>query len=174
MRYANMDHAGWMENSIAATKRRPVRRRTGQPQGLHTAPDKLNDFQRRAVTILGIALGGIYNAPVNWERSIWSERHLIVQLSHRTLATWDFMELTLLVFLAHEARVRVSISAVARNYLDVSFHERQAEGGMSQRHPSLEEAVADFRAMMGEAHPMRRDVAGGRDAETKEAEVVAG
>jgi len=77
--------------------------------------------------------------------NIW-DRDLFCSVRFRNeLATWDFNEMTRLVFLAHDRCIRVSVSAVSKGVLELAFHKRKRRGGMSQRHPTLEQAVEDWR-----------------------------
>ena len=64
------------------------------------------------------------------------------------LSTWDFDELTRLVFLAHDYRYRASVETAGRS-LRIAIWRRFPTGDMSVRHPSLEQAVDAWR----ERHP---------------------
>jgi hypothetical protein len=68
------------------------------------------------------------------------------------MATFDSYQLTNLVLLAHEARIRVEIRAQANGHFLLSFFQRSHEGGFASRHPSIEEAVAAFRAYLPDDH----------------------
>lgn len=155
MSYFNMDHAGWVEAQIAASKRqKPTKkdqRLAAEHKGWLAAPDKLNDFQRRAFDVLGIVGNGIYNAPIAWSTIVWAPRFIIVQWRNG-LGTWDFSELTRLVFLCHEARIRGYVSAGAPRHLEIALHQRSHEGGMASRHPNLDEAIVAFRTELGAEH----------------------
>lgn len=70
------------------------------------------------------------------------------------LATWDKDHLTRLVFGAHDACARLSVTD-AGPYVRVSLHLRSTEPGdlpIMHGHPTLEDAVARWRA----AHPARK------------------
>ena len=159
MSYAFMDHAKWMEDNIAASKRIKMtaqdKKRLAQSRGWYAAPDKLNGFQRRAVTLLGIVGNGIYNAPINWETAYWGHKCLIVSWG-RELSTWDFCGLTQAVFLAHDAAIRFSVSAHTFRELQISLHEREPqEGGVPPScngHPTLEQAHGRHRLVFGPDH----------------------
>lgn len=148
MSYFNMDHARWVEAQIAASKpmatKSEKRKAEDRNVGWAAAPDKLNDFQRRAIDILGIVGGGIYNAPIAWRSVHWDKRSLIVSWGNG-LGTFDFMQLTRFVFLCHEARIRGYIGPLAPRYLEIAMHERAAIGSISERHPSLDEALSEWR-----------------------------
>lgn len=147
MSYINMDHAGWVEKNIAASKRHPtkaeLRKAKEEHRGWAAAPDTLNDFQRRAFTILGIVGGGIYNAPISWKTLYWQPRVLICAW-HKGFGTFDFSDLTRFVFLCHEARIRGYIGPLSHGHLEVILSERKADGSVNERHPSLDEAIAEW------------------------------
>jgi hypothetical protein len=60
------------------------------------------------------------------------------------LATYDYNQLTRLVFMAHSKCVRVSIMPSSPRHLRIVIWKRQHEGGMAQRHPTLEQAIESF------------------------------
>lgn len=157
MSYANMDHAGWVQDQIAGIKRRTMRKRdrdaAAEHKGWHAAPDQLNAFQRRAFDILGIVGGGIYNCPIVWNAVVWAPAFIIAPW-YQSLATWDFQELTRLVLLCHDARIRGEIQPCGPRHLRICLHERVATGDISRRHPSLANAVAFHRLEISEQHPI--------------------
>lgn len=148
MSYVNMDHAAWVQSSIAAGKKLATkgdkRKAIEESRGWAAAPDELTDFQKRAFTVLGIVGGGIYNAPIAWKTVYWQPNTLIFAW-WKGLGTFDFSELTRFVFLCHEARIRGYIGPLAPRYLEIHLSERAATGGISQRHPDLHEALLAWR-----------------------------
>lgn len=157
MSYDVMDHAGWVERNIAAVKSGRMsptdRRRLADHRGWWAAPDKLNPFQCRVMTILGVVGNGIYNAPIEWESVSWAPRSIFVNWNGN-LSTVDFRGLTDAVLLAHDAGVRMSIAPHMR-WLHLGFHERerQIDGmHMSQGHPSLEQSVERHRKRFPSGH----------------------
>ncbi|MDO8912342.1 MAG: hypothetical protein Q8N10_03530 [Phenylobacterium sp.] len=148
MSYQSMDHAGWVENSNAADNKM-----RGHRKGYRTKPETLAPFQGRVMDILGMVCGGIYNAPISWDKTEWNAGGgMFVTLRDDGFSTFDFYKLTALVFLCHEARIRCEISAKARGYLELGFWQRGHQGGMGQRHPNLDEAVTAFRAYLPADH----------------------
>jgi hypothetical protein len=146
MSYQTMDHADWMQRNLDASRRmgRKVHK---------SAPEKLSEFQRNVVDILGMVGGGIYNAPINIEKIDWSYGGGIsVVWQQKEFATFDYNTLTLLVFLCHDARIRCSVSACGPRNMRLSFWQRQASGDVCVRHPNLEEAVKAFRAYLPADH----------------------
>lgn len=148
MSYVNMDHAAWVQSNLEAAKRHvtkaDIRKANERSTGWAAAPDQLNDFQKRAFTILGIVGGGIYNAPFTWDSVYWKPNAIGVSW-YKGFATFDFRELTRFVFLCHEARIRGEISPLSPRYLRVFLTPRQSAGEMNRRHPNLEEALAQWR-----------------------------
>jgi hypothetical protein len=160
MSYFNMDHADWVQSNITAIRRHAdqwtasAKRRATNRTGWEGAPKSLLQWQCQAFDVLGIAGGGIYNAPINWNRVEWSDRALSLTWA-RSLATWDFRQLTLLVFGMHTARLRCEIDAAARGYFRFHISPRRPDGGMADRHPDLDEAVTAWNASIPKDHPLR-------------------
>ena len=61
------------------------------------------------------------------------------------LATFDMNRLTTAVFLAHDRGIRLEISPASPRHLRIYAHKRQRTGSISQRHPTLEQALAMHR-----------------------------
>lgn len=159
MSYVTMDHADWVRQNIAAVKqhRKPTaaeRRRAADGIGWFAAPDELSPDQARIFDILGIVGGGIYNAPIIWESLDWHCGHGMAIVWRGGLASWDFDRLTMLVFLCHEARIRVEIDPHGHQYVKLYLHPRTDAGGMTKRHPNLQEAVDAFRRAVPDNHPI--------------------
>lgn len=151
MSYNRMDHAGWVEDNNAAANHIYRNRKAYRP-----APEKLTEFQAKVMDILGMVGGGIYNAPINWDKVEWGSgiRHsgIFVPWRDGRMATFDFYPLTNLIFLCHEARIRCEIMAKSAGNFQLSFFQRSHEGGMSERHPNLDEAVKAFREYLPADH----------------------
>lgn len=113
---------------------------------LKTTPSPLGE---KVALILGQTFSGIYHLDhkslkeAKWDDDLFIE----VRLRNRDcLATFDFDYLTTLVILAHDQCVRLEISASYRGVLWLIFHPRSGrEGRMYQRHPTIEEAIANAR-----------------------------
>lgn len=127
----------WLESDLEATYRMKPK--------LGTAP-VLSDFHKLAVTVIRRGMGtGIYNVQANWEKAEFKSHYMRVTIRCHAWSTFDFSELTRLVIAAHDACLRLQIEPVSRNYMAVFLSPREREGGMSQRHPTIEQAVEDFR-----------------------------
>lgn len=151
-----MDHARWAERNNAACNRTHAKRRGWKP-----APETLSPFQAKVIDICGIIGNGIYNAPINWEKINWGVGAwdgcgiMTVPWRDGTMSTYDYMPLTRLVLLCHEARIRCEIRAKASGHFQLMFHERTAHEDMVLNHPSIDEAVAAFRHYLPEDHRIR-------------------
>jgi hypothetical protein len=155
MSYVSMDHADWVQRNIAANRRRHGKKSPNLETGWHAAPDTLSPFQRKVFDILGIAGNGIYNAPISWQHVRWKGYSGGISIPWRgSLSTFDFMQLTHLVFLCHEARVRCEIEPANFRFLRLIFHPRLRFGDTWARHPDLHEAVNRFRAYLPTDHPI--------------------
>ena len=55
------------------------------------------------------------------------------------IATFDFSKMTDMVIKSHEKLIRFSIMPSGPGMLKFVAHKRKPEGGMAQRHPSLED-----------------------------------
>lgn len=69
----------------------------------------------------------------------------VVNHNQGDLATYDFDKLTNLVIMAHDKCIRVSVFPYNFNTLRIAIWKRQREGGMSLRHPTIEQAIEKFR-----------------------------
>src|ERR1041385_3658410 len=102
-------------------------------KGWEKLPEQLNEFQKKVCNIIGIVGGGIYNAPINPEKIEWGAD--VVSFGwQRELSSFDFNQLTLLVFLCHEARIRAEIIGVGPSRMRVTFSARTEYGDQGARH----------------------------------------
>jgi hypothetical protein len=70
------------------------------------------------------------------------------------LATYDFSELTRLVFMAHDRCVRVEVGAVNMQYIRIAIHPRLRNTGATMtQHPTLADALASWRERNHEPTP---------------------
>ena len=82
-------------------------------------------------------------------KTAWDNPRFVEMKLPGEQATYDFNELTRLVFLAHDHGIRVAITPSGPQFLRLLFHPRAREGGLTERHPTLEQALAAWR----EKHP---------------------
>lgn len=148
-----MDHAAWVVSNNSAANEVYAKRKGYQPR-----PVELSPFQAVVMDICGMVGGGIYNAPINWDRVEWGKglsatfQFMVVPWRDGRMSTFDCNALTLLVLLCHEARIRCAISAKSNGHFELTFHQRSHEGGFARRHPDIAEAVESFRAYLPDGH----------------------
>lgn len=156
MSYAKMDHAAWAESNNRAANSIDKRRKGYKPK-----PETLSPFQAIVMDICGMVGGGIYNAPINWDRVEWGRgiegdfQFMVVPWRDGRMATFDGNALTLLVLLCHEARIRCDVRAKANGHFELLFHKRADQGSFAQRHPSIDEAVTAFWQYLPADHRIR-------------------
>lgn len=69
-----------------------------------------------------------------------------INTSSGGFATWDYSRLTGLVVLAHDRMVRVELRPSGPNMIGFALWQRKTrEGKMSERHPTIEAAIAMHR-----------------------------
>lgn len=152
MSYVTMDHAAWVQARIDDARKDIKGKRP--TKGWAAGPDWLSDFHAKVMDILGMVAGGIYNAPIAWKQFSWPKADApwieVTWPGH--LATVDYNHLTRLVFLCHEARIRLEIAPAGSKYLRLHFSQRQAIGRFNEVHPNLDAATAAFRAYLPPDH----------------------
>lgn len=63
------------------------------------------------------------------------------------ISTFDYDELTRLVYFAHEACIRVAICASGPRMIKLRISPRYSrDGGINERHPTIEQAIKTMRA----------------------------
>lgn len=159
MSYAIVDHAGWAENNVRLGRKRFLKARRRKPRkdtdkGYGAAPETLTPLQRKVFDILGMVGGGIYNAPIAWDAIVWRWGGGIAIPWRGSMSTFDFRELSMLVLLCHEARIRCEVRPHGFHHLLLTFFQRGHDGSMAVRHPNIEEAVVDFRQYLPVDHPV--------------------
>lgn len=96
----------------------------------------------RAEEVLAFAFRGIHHVE---SRRIKRESPTQITYTHYgELSTYDWDQLTRLVVAAHALAVRVEISAASPRYVRLRLSEREREGDMTRRHPTLEEHAASM------------------------------
>jgi len=106
---------------------------------------EISPLGERVAELLGEWAYGLYHLDkienVNWSHDYFIE----YKLSYHNMATFDGSDLTRLVFLAHWLCIRVSVEPSGSRALRLVFHGREREGGISARHPALDQAVEKFK-----------------------------
>lgn len=96
-------------------------------------------FKQRAEEMLCRVYGGRHHV-----RRLKDEGRFLTCLHGSDLATFDFDHMTRLVLGAHEYCLRVSVSNGGPNQLKIWVWDRKREGRMSERHPTIEQAMQSW------------------------------
>lgn len=115
------------------------RKRTGRPL---VVPSEIPEGILRIAWVTDVVFGGNHHVPDPRELFLGETPYAIFLIHERAVATFDFNELTRLTVAAHEAGVRAQISVGGFRELELMLHARERNGGMAQRHPDLDTAVA--------------------------------
>lgn len=100
-----------------------------------------SSFEERAGRLLDTLYCGMHHCP-----KIHRHREGYWWVNHGgDLSTFDGDRLTRLVFLAHDHCIRVEIGCSGPHRVKIILSDRQREGRMHQRHPTLEQALAVHR-----------------------------
>lgn len=115
---------------------------------------KLPEFGAMVADLLGDLYQGIYHLSTTSLRATeWHNLAWIEICVPDELATFDGDRLTMLVILAHERHIRVSVSGASNKYLRLIFHPRKRDGGFTERHPTIEAAIETCRVRYGKGGP---------------------
>jgi hypothetical protein len=109
-------------------------------------PDiKISPLGEKVANLLGLAYSGIYHLE-GYQKIKWAENYcFVVWVYAGSLATYDNDRLTRMVFLAHELGVRLEIAGSRPHYIKLHIHNREERTGpLDKRHPTLDQAVANF------------------------------
>jgi hypothetical protein len=132
--------ADWMQRQLSALNQINPRKH----------PDrKLSSLGVKVADFLGEWQFGIYHLhqkellKVDWSNS----HHIEISMFSSAMSTFDFNDLTRLVFLAHEMALRVQVSPSTHNHMRIIFHERTHGPGDGNllHHPTLDAAVNLFK-----------------------------
>jgi len=104
--------------------------------------------QLRCLRLVDVWLEGLHHAPRTIRACSVSGIELVFHRG-KHFASFDFGDLTRLVFAAHDHCVRAEVGT-AGMHITVMLHARaRNEGATYQRHPTLEQAVASWRNVSG-------------------------
>ena len=107
------------------------------------APDQMTPDQLECYKMLCDIVGGAHHidAPIH----DWGDG-ICVNVNYASyFATYDFNWLTRAVIMAHDRAIRFEVGPGGPQRLALIFHKRQREGTMSQRHPTIEDAIEKVR-----------------------------
>ena len=100
---------------------------------------QMSDLGKQVANLLSELFGGIYHLKNAELKNVdWTNEHFIeISVGWKPLSTYDYDDLTRLVFLAHCLKIRVQLSASTHNYMRWLFHKAPAC-------PDLQDAVDQF------------------------------
>lgn len=112
----------------------------------------ISPLGERVADLLGDLFRGLYHWS-GYRRVDWSsEHHIRVTIGWQSWSTWDFNDLTRLVFLAHHYAIRVQLGPCNFRHFELMFHQRDPEATKtSRRHPTLRQAVTAFEKEMSDS-----------------------
>lgn len=107
----------------------------------------ISPLGRQVADLLGELFLGLYHLDSKTiSRVDWSDTFCVeVSIGWKDWATYDFDNLTRLVFLSHHMAIRVSMDASKHGWMKLMFWQRSRDGSLCKRHPSLDEAVRKFK-----------------------------
>lgn len=101
----------------------------------------------KVADLLDDVFDGIYHLESNLNKVNWDcEYYIKINLTMHSLSTYDFSILTDLVILCHDRCLRCELQAVAPKVIKLQFHQRQREGSIFEKHPTIEEAINRVRS----------------------------
>lgn len=108
---------------------------------------ELSSLGESVADLLGDVFKGIYHLPDTALNKVkWDNDYCIEFTYYGSLETVDFNLLTILVVLAHDRMIRVSIRGIGPGYMRLQFHQRNARtGSMSERYPTIETHIEQIR-----------------------------
>lgn len=102
----------------------------------------MNDDQWECALLLCDLMRGFHHVP----KEIKPFGYGIATSIYSGISTFDFDLLTRAVFLAHDRCIRLEILSSGPGMLKLALHRRhKREGYISERHPTIEQALADWR-----------------------------
>ena len=110
----------------------------------------LSPLAAAVADLLANVFGGLHHLDAkSLRKADWANPHFFEFIIYGSLSTWDNPQLTLLIVLAHDAMLRVSIEALAPGYLRLLFHQRQERwepgGNLMIAIPTMEAHLALIR-----------------------------
>lgn len=138
------DVQGWISalQRETAKKRKRTEQRLMLPPATEDGALAIPEGMLRIAWVTDVVFGGNHHIPSPRELCLVGRPYAVFLIYERTIASFDFNEMTRLVVAAHEAAVRVQVGVGGFRELELSLHARDRHGGMSERHPELDGAIA--------------------------------
>ncbi len=112
---------------------------------------EMSDLGKEVADLLGDVYRGIYHLNYTSLYKVkWDNPYCIEFTISGDLSTVDFNLLTIMVVLAHDSMIRVTLRGVGPGYIKAQFHKRtKREGSMSERYPTIETHIIQIREYYG-------------------------
>jgi hypothetical protein len=113
---------------------------------------QISEFGKKVADLLGDFQYGIYHIETSaliHKRTDWTDSKHIEIVLHGVLTTYDGHGLTRLVLLCHDRSIRCELRGISNGYIKFSFsprHPRSTGRGFSDVHPTIEQAIEDWRS----------------------------
>ncbi len=106
-----------------------------------------SSFGIEVADLLGQVWRGIYHMPASSLRKVnWSHPDFVEINIDKTLATFDYSNLTELIVLCHDRMIRLEINPLNFRYLKIYFHKRKTrEGDICRKMPTIEDHIKEIR-----------------------------
>lgn len=108
---------------------------------------KCSRLGKEVADLLGDTFQGIYHLSYRaLQKTQWENNYVIEFNYSGSLETVDFNLLTILVVLAHDRMIRVSIRGIGPGYMQLIFHKRtRRTGKFHERYPTIENHIKQIR-----------------------------
>jgi len=107
----------------------------------------MDEDQLACYQFLCDTMGGAHHVPPVYEHGAGISCSV-----HEGISTFDYNQLTRLVIGCHDRAIRLEIRASGPRLLRLGLWQRQRDGSMYERHPTIEEAIKCYR----QQHPQTR------------------
>lgn len=134
-----------VQHWIEAVQREQAKKRK-RSGGTLVVPPELPEGIFRIAWVTDVVFDGNHHIPSPRYLRLVDRPAASFLIYPRTIASFDFSEMTRLVVAAHEAAVRVEIGVGGFRELELFLYARERQGGMAERHPDLDTAVSQIRS----------------------------
>lgn len=115
-------------------------------KGMRGAPEVLSPFLERVFVMVGMAFGGLWNSPIQWDCVRWNGASMVTLPIAEELSTFDNSALLSLVAQAARYGIRMVIRTRYLK-LEVQFSAMGGFDGMGRTHPGM----ADMTTVLADA-----------------------
>lgn len=147
----NYAGAGWLKQNLDAINKREAAKKPRKVKGKVREPKPprlLSEFGARVANILGFVYRGIYH--IETDNTDWGDDSRVEITLHYRLSTYDSYELTELVVLCHDQKIRLELEAGGPRRIKLCFSPRSSrDGDIYDRHPTIEAAIERIRKASG-------------------------